>query len=227
MWSLAGCSTTRQPHNTPVAERKSLPQKWLSLTSLAMLLGTSEDHVKWLAKNGFLVFMWGDRKMNWDLARYLDPTPEYAEKLKRGEVFYERMYPGPNDIDNVPLISTAEIAEILGMRIGNVRRLLSKWPAAPVKGYYSVEQVRQMLGRRSRSAHRSPFLIMELVRFFWRRNTEGKIPAREEYGEDDVIFRKLQRITQMPHGERQEALLEFFSQVKVAKEVAHSLPTPP
>jgi hypothetical protein len=211
-------------------------QKWLSLSQIALLLGISESHAVWLARQGFLHLIWGNKKKDYQAARYLDPTPEYAEQLKRSEMLYGRMYPTTKDLEDVPLLSSSEVAAILGITEKAAALLLWRWrvphyisPHAGHTNLYSVEAIRKLLWKkssRSTSYRRSPFLLLDLVEFFRQKNAraEAEVPTDQQYEEDEMIQRKLARMLRMPYEYRLKAIQEFFAMMETAKRVAKCLP---
>jgi hypothetical protein len=203
-------------------------QRWLSLEGICTSLQISRDHAVWLAKQGFLVVMWGEKGKKIKLARFLDPTPEYAQKLRLAEALYGRLYPLPKDIDLTALLNVAEVAQIMGWTYAYAQKYLNEKKAPCTKmglyNMYSVEAVRKLLWNREgrkRAQKRAPILLEHLIRFFaaqYARENEV-VPTDEEFAADDLLVRKLERMAKLPPAERAEAMHEFYEKVRLAKAV--------
>jgi hypothetical protein len=205
-------------------------QHWLSLEGICGVLNITRKHALWLAKNGHLAFLPGRTRAE---ARYLDPTPEYKEKLKRCEAFYGRTHPLPIELDMAPLLSLREIAEIMGWTLHGTR---TRAATGRIKGgvrvgayiLYPTSVVRDLLWRRrgrKMAKQRAPFLIQELIDFFLARSAEAAegVPLDVEFAGDDLLQKKLERLARMPHAEREVAMREFYQKVALAKTVAAAL----
>lgn len=207
-------------------------QRWLTLNGIATLLSVSEDHAVWLAKQGYLVVIWGDKSKKIKTARFLEPTPEYIDKLRLAEALYGRLHPLPKDITLAGLLTTNEIAQIMGWsdRYAQKFLLAKKLPNIKVGQYrlYTIATVRDMLWRkegRKEAGRRAPFLIQDLVRFFLAHAAAEAedIPTDAAFYEDEAVQRKLARIARMPSPGRELAMKDLWEKVALAKTVAASL----
>ena len=115
-------------------------QRWLSLTGICTCLEITETHALRLAKQGFLVVL-GKTTIKKDM-RFLEPTAEYANKLKLGEALYGRLFPIPRDLDLTGLFTFKEVAEILGWSRSYTRLYLHENKVLKVKvGKYSFYSI--------------------------------------------------------------------------------------
>lgn len=199
-------------------------QRWLSLSGICTTLGMTQGQVKHLVKTKALVtFGVGKDK------RYLDPTPEYAERLKLGEALYGRLYPLPFDINLSALLTLREMAQVLGLSLHYVEKMVyrDKIPSIKVGKYnlYTVETVRDLLWRRKgRKLHKqlAPFLIPELIAWFQKETAaaEEEVPTDTEFGDDRLLQRKLTRMAKMRSPWRELAFKDFYEKVALVKQVA-------
>jgi hypothetical protein len=186
----------------------------------------------WLAKQGHLVVLWGDKGKTIPRARFLDPTPEYAQKLRLAEAMYGRLFPIPKDLNMVTILTTAEVASIMGWKYGYAQRFLSekKIPYTKIGLYnvYSVAAIRDLLWKRQgrkRAFKRAPVLLEHLIRFFaaqYARENEV-VPTDEEFAADDLLVRKLERMAKLPPAERAEAMREFYGKTALARDLLKSI----
>jgi len=205
-----------------------MEQRWLSLDGICTTLGMSKEQIKYLVSIGALVSLKGKSNMGSN-ARYLDPTPEYAEKLKFGEALYGRLHPVPIDIPTTALLTIREVALIMNWKLVYARHYLyeKKIPAIKVGRYhlYSVETVRDLLWRRQGrklSKQRSPFLIQNLIDFFLKYQAEEaeEVPTDIQFAEDDLLQRKLVRLSKMKDP---SALRDFLEKINLTKKIVSLL----
>lgn len=207
-------------------------QRWLSLEGICTSLQVSREHAVWLAKQGFLVVIWGRAGKKVHGARFLDPTAEYTEKLKLAEAMYGRLYPLPKDINLAAMLNVGEVAQIIGWTYQYAQKYLvqKKVPCTKIGMYnmYSVAAVRDLLWAREgrkRARKRAPILLSQLIEFFkaqYAKDNEA-VPTDEEFATDDLLQRKLERMAKLPPAERAEAMKEFYEKVTLGKQVAESL----
>lgn len=206
-------------------------QRWLSLEGICTTLQISRDHAAWLAKQGYLVVIWGDKSKKIKSARFLDPTPEYADKLKLAEAMYGRLFPLPKDLNLATILTVGEVAQIMGWTYQYAQKYLveKKILCAKVGMYntYSVAAIRDLLWQRQgrkRAYKRAPILLEHLIQFFMAQYAKAneEVPTDDEFAADDLLQRKLERMAKLPPGERAEAMKEFYQKVVLAKQVAES-----
>lgn len=206
-----------------------LEQRWLTLDQLCGTLRMSKDQIKWLKRQGLLVTI-GDRGN----VRYLDPTPEHAEKLRMGAILLGKLVFIPPDLDELALLTLREVAEICGWTVGYARLFMHKHKDVPrVKinsqvTLYSVMAVREILWRRQDrklSAQRSPFLISELVEFFrsYYAETKEDSPTDAQFLADQKIQRKLELIVRRAERDQVLAKGDLASKVELARKVVQIL----
>lgn len=210
-----------------------MEQRWLSLTGICTTLNISHGHAVWLAKRGFLATIWGDGGKTWKKARFLDPTPEYAEKLKLGEALYGRLFPVPVDLDLAGLITIREVAEIMGWSIRYARQYAFKGKIKPavragITDLYSIAEVRRVFWKRngrSRAVSKqvAPFLVREIIDYFLRTTAEAEreVPTDAQFAEDDLLQKKLIRMSKMKSPDREAAFADFYRKVELARLAVH------
>jgi hypothetical protein len=206
---------------------------WLTLEGICDVLHTDERHVTWLAKNGYIEVLWGPGRTRKG-ARFLDPTPEYAERLRKSELLYGRRQPLPEDFDlpNSPIFTARELGEIMGWDYERTQRFLYKKrktiKAVPLGRHatairlFSAATIRDLIwtrNDRSQSKQRAPFLVKEILEWFlrFRQREEQEVPTDTEFQEDDLLQRKLTRLMKMPSPQREAAIQEFLEKVDLAK----------
>lgn len=216
-------------------------QLWLSMDAICTSLGMTESHVKRLAEAGVLGVIYGTSKARKYLdARFLDPTPEYRAKLRMGEALYGRLHPIPVDVLTTPLLTMREIAEILGVDVKAVRRMVEKKRLQVHGGVkagqytlYPVNAVRDALWRRTRklSGQKAPFLVEDLVRFFlsYLDKENAVVPSDLDFKSDDLLHAKFTRLLKLPSPQKEQALRDLWEKVETAQAVAaaHSGQAPP
>lgn len=217
-------------------------QTWLSLDGICNVLQTTRQHISWLVKNNYLEILPSGN--GFKHARFLDPTPAYADRLRLAELIYQRRValPADMDISGKAIFTRAEIAAILGWSENYAQQYLKEHDVESVKlgkvkhgglRLYTVRAVRDMLWRRSgrkqaASAQKSPFLLQELVAWFLKHQeaaAEG-IPTDAEFEDDAVFQKKLAAILKLPMHQRQEAMRDLWGKVEMAKASALSIAQP-
>lgn len=196
----------------------TLPQRWLSLNGICDVLGMSPSQVKSLVRSKQLVRIGKPPDY-----RYLDPTPEYAERL--------RLWASMDTQTNIPLkalFTVREVTEIMGWHISHGRDVMRTIPATKVNGHtklYSAVQVRNLLFRRQDRKHsqqKAPFLLSGLIAYFRRYyDSEAAIvPTDSEFADDDALKAKLEWMLSQPN--HQKMLAEFLEKLELAKMVTAS-----
>ena len=208
-------------------------QRWLSLIGICNTLQTNPKHIQWLVKQGFLEYI-PDRSNKNQGSRYLDPTPQYADRLRLAEVIYRRRFPLPADIDidSKAIFTSAELAVLMGWTPNYTDKFLftHKPPCVKIGGgktgglrLFSAKTIRELIWRRKGrkvSAQKSPFLISELLEFFQKRMADDDVPTDAQFADDERLQKKLTRLLKMPSPQREEALREFLAKVELAKEIS-------
>jgi len=208
--------------------------RWLSMSGICSLLSTTPDHIWWLVKNGYLESIPGKAPKQRTDARFLDPSPAYADKLRTTEMIYRRRFPLPSDmdIDSKCIFTRSEVALLMGWTQPYAEKYLMQNKIPHVKigtartgglCLYSAKTIRQMLWKkqgRSLTAQRAPFLIPELVELFRKKPAEDDSPTDSQILEDERLQKKLSRLLKLPAKEKEAAIRAFWSKVQVAKDVA-------
>jgi hypothetical protein len=201
-----------------------LPQRWLSLNGIATVLNLTPTQVKTLYKQKLLVRI-GKRPQEY---RYLDPTPEYAERLRlTAGMFFEGRHSGMRvDLPYSFILTSKEVAEIMGwswqhadkVLRGNVKRY--KAPNRIV--FFSVATVRSMIWKRhgrKLAEKTSPFLLPELIAYAQRliASETALVPTDEEVKADAEIQKKMEWMLKQP--QREIMLQDYLSKMDLAKRV--------
>jgi len=192
----------------------------------------SPGAIKRMVKERFLVKIGSGER-----ARYLDPTPEYAERLRLGQILHGKILDIPVDLDMKALLSLREVAIVMGITLKYASKLVyAKKQLKPMKvgrlNLFLIEDVRDLMwrrGDRELSKQVSPFLITDLVDWFLKetRELEEVIPDDDAVLEDRQIRKKLVALSKKPSPLREMAIKEFMEQVRLAKTVAAALKTDP
>ena len=214
-------------------------QRWLSLDGICDTLGITCSHALWLARKGILAYI--PSNMGNKNVRFLDPTPEYAQKLILAEAIYGRLFPIPKDLELAGLLTSREISVIMGWTIEytkiylwrnkvpfiSVGRRKGNRDGGAVHKLYSVRTIRDILwkrqGRKEAAKGRNRvFLLKELLAFFGKYQTaeNEEVPTDEMFREDDLLMRKLTRLLR---SKDPKALRDFYDKLAVAKEVVKRL----
>lgn len=203
-------------------------QRWLSLDGICTQLGMTKYQVTSLVTKGTLVALGTGPKR-----RYLDPTPEYAAKLRLGETLYDVTRPLPKDLELLGLLTVREVAAIMGWTLRYAQTYLwtrKKTPSIKVGVHrlYSIAVVRNLLwkreGNRQRS-QRAPFLLNSMIRFFLDYYTAENevVPSDADFAGDDLLMRKFSRLAKLPSPQREEAYRELWVKVSTARDVAEAV----
>jgi hypothetical protein len=199
-------------------------QRWLSLSGICTQLSMSEVSVRQLAKAGYLVTI--GKGIN---LRFLDPTPEYASKLRLAEALHDQSSPLPKDFDLTNFLTIGEVAEVCGWTMSTARSHMSlyKIPSVKVGRYnlYSIAVVRDILwkrkGRKKACKQRAPFLIRDIIAYFldYQASQASKVPSDEQFAADDLLQRKIAQVLKMRSPGREAAMQELMAKVDLAKKV--------
>jgi hypothetical protein len=208
-----------------------MEQRWLTLDMLSSVLRLPPTYIKELTRQKFLVTI-GAR----DQQRWLDPTPEYAEKLRLAAVLHHRALFVPPDVSEIALLTLREVAEICGwsLRYAQIfmhkNRQVPRFKVNPQLCLYAIKDVREILWRRQgRKYHKqlSPFLVTELIAFFQKEHDrETKIiPTDAEYVADETIMRKLEAIVRRSEKDQKVAKHDFARKAELARKIVEILRT--
>ena len=200
------------------------PQRWLSLTGICTTLAMDEDSVRSLAKEGFLVRIGGGRAGY----RYLDPTTEYAERLRLAHLYHIQKLTEVPDLPAKALISCAELAELTGWSTDYTWKVISQKKVPKIKmGRYTlltVETVRDILwhkGGRKKAKETSPFLLADLIAWFLRyqASEDADVPTDAQLAADERFQRKVAKIAKMPSLQRDAAMVDLLQKIELARSV--------
>ena len=215
-------------------------QRWLSLTGICNVLLTTPQHIRWLVNNNYLEMIPGN--LGFKSARFLDPTPAYADKLKITELIYNRRcpWPGEMDLEGKALFTKAEIAALLGISPIAMNSYLIAHKVPCIKTdtnkrtalrFYTTKTVRSLIWQRQKtrttSKQQSPFLLEELIQFFMTAQAEAEAttPTDLDFKQDDILYKKMAKLLKMPSPEKEVAVRDLWDKVEIAKKIADCLKT--
>jgi len=203
----------------------SLPQRWLSLSGISTVLNLTPTQIKTLYKQKLLQRI-GKNPSEY---RYLDPTPEYAERLRLAAVMLSKNTEVPIDLPLTFLLTGREVAEILGWSIKHSRKYLveKKIPCFKSKNralLYTVTSVREMIfQRQGRHLHKqlAPMLLPELISFAKRfiDSEAAIVPTDAAFEQDAELSKKIRWIMRQPSPQREAMLADFIDKLELAKQV--------
>jgi hypothetical protein len=205
----------------------SLPQRWLSISGLSTVLNLTSTQIKTLYKQKLLVRI----GKNASEYRYLDPTPEYAERLRLAAVMLSKNPAVPTDLPLTFLLTIREVAEILQWNLTYAEQYLREkkvpcFKAASRTRFYSVTAVRDMLFQRSDrklSKQQGPFLLSDILMYFRRFQAaeESIVPTDSQFLEDAALQKKITWLMRQPN--RDVLLADFVSKMELAKRVLETV----
>ena len=207
---------------------------WLTLDQISGRLRLTRDAVIALGEHGHLKVIWGVRKSKkFSDSRGLDPSEDYAEQLRLAAIVHRKEYPAPPYLNERAMFTVREVASICGFSVEYTKLAFRRLKIKPIVvgpslRLYSINQVREVLWRREKrtlAKQRAPFLIKHLVEFFMKEDAAAKqdLPTDEQFREDEVIQRKLERIVEMAEDYQHQAKLDLARKVSLAKSVAKIL----
>jgi hypothetical protein len=207
----------------------TLPQRWLSIHGICTTLGLNPSQVQHLTRKKHLVRI-GDRAINF---RYLDPTPEYAERLRLAAVMLAKSGCAniPIDLPLTFLLTCREVAEIMNWGLRHARSYLAekKIPCYKSKNraaLYSVSAIRNLIWKRNgrkQAGKIAPMLLSEMIGFFrkFQIAEEAIVPTDAMFAEDAALQKKIIWIMKQP--QREVLLADFMEKMELAKQVVQTL----
>jgi hypothetical protein len=203
-----------------------LPQRWLSLSGICTTLNLTPSQIKTLYNQRLLVRIGKNHSEH----RYLDPTPEYAERLRLAAVMLSRKSGVNIDLPMSFILTAREVAEIMGWSIKHARRYLveKKIPCYKSKNralLYSVTAVRDMIFQRQGrhlAKQKAPFLLAEILAYQKRFQAaeEAMVPVDELFEQDIELQKKLNWMMRQPN--RDPMLRDFIEKMELAKKVLNA-----
>lgn len=204
-------------------------QNWLTIDQISYKLHLAKPYIKELTRQKFLVTIGTADKKRW-----LDPTPEYAEKLRLAAILHNDALFVPTDISEIALLSLREVAVLCGWTLRYAQLYMQRHPDTPrfkvnsQLSLYNIRTVREILWRRQghKTAHqRSPFLIEELVRFVQNEHAKDSadIPTDAAFAADDTIMRKLESIVRRNEADQETAKNDFARKAELARKIVQIL----
>ena len=202
---------------------ETLPQRWLSMSGISTALNLTPTQIKTLYKQKLLVRI-GKRPNEY---RYLDPTPEYAERLRLAAIMLSKDPDVPIDLPRTFILTVREVAELLGWTVRYAQLYLYKHPIPYFKGkgrvkLYSASEVRKMIWRRQGRKHAdktAPLLLSEIIEYFRRVQSEEEsiVPTDAAFVADAQLQKKLRWMMRQPN--RDVLLAGFIEKIELAKQV--------
>ena len=184
-------------------------------------LNVKESTVKSLVKKGYLVKI-GETFG----ARYLDPTDDYAERLKISEMKLGSI-DIPPDMESKYLLTALEFSILSGRTPAGARNYLMKHKVPHIKCgkfyLYRVSDIRHSFAKRRQrllAERYSPFLVQEIIEYFLRVDEEmtAAEPTDEQYRRDEIFKKKIKTLMKKSGEQKEAALNDFFSKVQIAKD---------
>ena len=209
---------------------ENLPQRWLSLSGISTVLNLTHTQVKTLYKQKLLVRI-GKNPVD---HRYLDPTPEYAERLRLAAVLLTKQNDKiPINLPLTFILTAREVAEIMGWHHKYSKNYLREnnipyFQGAGKVKLYTVSAVRDFIWRRNGrklSKQKSPFLIDEMIAFA-KRSVDADtalMPTDQQFAQDEALQKKI--IWMMKQTNREVLLADFMQKMELAKHVVTALKT--
>lgn len=214
----------------------TLPQRWLSLSGICTTLNLGPAQIKTLYKQNLLVRIGKWANQGQDNYRYLDPTPEYAERLRLAAVMLSKNTEVPIDLPLTFLLTIREVAEIMGWTLRHAKHFLEDnkvpcYKSANRARLYSVSVVRDLLWRRNGrklSKQLAPTLIEDLIVFFRRFQAaeESIVPTDAAFERDAELQKKITWMMRQKSPEREVMLADFCEKLELAKKVVQTLESP-
>jgi hypothetical protein len=212
---------------------QNLPQRWLSLSGICTTLNLQPRQIKSLYNHKLLVRI-GKTAEEF---RYLDPTPEYAERLRLAAVMLSKNPVVNIDLPMTFLLTIREIAEIMGWDQRKTTRILEEnkvpcWKSANRARLFSVTVVRDLIWRRNGrklSKQKAPMLLSDIIAFAKRfiDSETALMPTDEAFKADEELQRKLAWVMRQKSPEREAMLADLCDKLELAKQVAVSLSARP
>jgi excisionase family DNA binding protein len=199
-----------------------LPQRWLSLSGISTVLNLTPTQIKTLYKQKLLVRI-GKNPSEY---RYLDPTPEYAERLRLAAVMLSKKSDIPIDLPLTFLLTVREIAEIMGVSLKHARRYVADkkipcWKSKNRAALYSMSVVRDLIWRRNgrKNRYSAPMLLPELVAYFKKflAAEEAIVPTDAAFKEDEELQKRIRWMMRQPSPQRETLLADFVEKLELAK----------
>jgi hypothetical protein len=207
----------------------SLPQRWLSLSGISSVLNLTPSQVKTLHKQKLLVRI-GNRPQE---HRYLDPTPEYAERLRLAALMHTRGAGFKIDLPHSFILTKREVAEVMGWNLTYAEEYLREKQIPRYKApnntvFYSVADVRDMIFRRQGrhlAKQKAPFLLKEILAFQKRFQAaeEAIVPTDEQFKADAELQKKMAWMMKQPSPGREAMLADFLEKIELAKKAFQTL----
>lgn len=206
-----------------------IPQRWLSLSGLCNTLNLLPYQIKRLYNQKLLVRI-GKRPED---HRYLDPTPEYAEKLRLAAVLLSKQAFINVNLPMSYLLTIREVAEILGWSLKHAQTCLAKYKIPCIKSsnrvkLYTAASVRNLIWKRQGrkiADKTAPLLLSEMILFFKRFQAaeEAIVPTDSQFAEDADLQKKITWLMRQPN--RDVLLADFVSKMELARQVVAALGT--
>jgi hypothetical protein len=206
-----------------------MEQRWLSKRGICDVLGISKWQLRSLVRQKYLVKI--GKPPN---DRYLDPTPEYIEQFKVAKALHAKHYELKRDINFAALFTVQELAAILNISVFAARGRAKKFPRIKGKGHsdlLTVNDVRNLVwrvsDRKQMSKQRSPFLLTELIAWFWKHYKAefADVPTDAAFAEDALLQKKIRIMMNYPSPQKELALKSFLDTVEIAKQVVSIVKT--
>lgn len=202
-----------------------LYQRWLTADAICTLLNINKTTLYNWASKKYIVKIGG--KLN---GRYLDPGPEYSERLRLGRAIHDRdvFATLAKDITMVNLLTAQEFAAIMGWGLKRAKNYLQKRKTSGFRkprcvSLYPVSEIRDIVWRfRGRKgSKKGPLLLQDFIDFFLRYQAaqDELMPSDSQFEKDDILKKKMEFLMNMPSPQREVALKEMMEKMDLAKKI--------
>jgi DNA-binding transcriptional MerR regulator len=210
-----------------------IPQRWLSITGICTVLNLTPSQVLHLYKKGFIVRI-GDRPSN---HRYLEPTPEYAERLRTAAVMLSKDRYINVELPITFLFTIRELAHLMGWSIYYARLYMQRNTPPCIQSknrtkLYTATTIRDLIFKRhgrKMAGKKSPLLLSEVIQYFHRfmAEEESIVPTDEQFKQDDQLMKKIKWAMKAKSPERETMLQDLMEKIELAKEFVNAVSQKP
>lgn len=208
---------------TAKLESKPEPKpRWLTMEEICEELRLTPATVWGLVRRHKIVGLTSKNRMHSRNWRFLDPSPEYKKALYTQETILS--FSHSIDLMRFPVIATAELAEIAGIKPSTLRNFIQDGTLKPSRvgryAVFTIEQVREFLLSRERREPRDRRVRSEmLIRWALKQLAGNREPtmSEEEVQRDDELEGALRRIMRQREPARSLHLKEFWRRFELVQ----------
>lgn len=207
-------------------------ERWLTFEDLCSELHLKPYQVRKLVKTGKVVGLcYGNPRRIQSDWRFLDPAPKYKKALELQQQILAHSL--SIDLGEVPLLSTADFAQLCGFTQTRVRGLINRKVLTPYKvgrySFFTANQLRDFLNRRQGRSNRyrrpSMARLLEWCGKYAAAGSEHYL-SRAAIRKDDELEGEIQGILRLKEPQRTIAMKTFWRRYELAKEAARLIAAP-